>query len=88
MCNSDETLKLSDNVKMETWELQYFAFENRIDFSEDSMYISSKPTSFLWDIGEQNSPRCDAAKRGVPPWAILFAYIFLSKNEIRMKKSS
>ena len=40
MCNSDETLKLSDNVKMETWGLQYFAFENRIDFSEDSMHIS------------------------------------------------
>ena len=22
--------------------------------------------SFSWDIGKQNSPRCDAAKRGVP----------------------
>ena len=22
--------------------------------------------SFLWDIGKQNSPRCDAAKRGAP----------------------
>ena len=30
-------------------------------------------TSFLWDKGKQNSPRCDAAKRGVPSWAILFA---------------
>ena len=29
--------------------------------------------SFLWDIGKQNSPRCDAAKRGVPSRAILFA---------------
>ena len=29
--------------------------------------------SFLWDIGKQNSPRCDAAKRGVPSGAILFA---------------
>ena len=29
--------------------------------------------SLLWDIGKQNSPRCDAAERGVPPGAILFA---------------
>ena len=26
-----------------------------------------------WDIGKQNSPRCDAAERGVPSGAILFA---------------
>ena len=30
-------------------------------------------SSFLWDIGKQKSPRCDAAKRGVPSGAILFA---------------
>ena len=30
--------------------------------------------SFLWDIGKQNSPRCDAAERGVPSGAVLFAY--------------
>ena len=36
--------------------------------------------SFLWDIGKQNSPRCDAAKRGVPSGAILFAdIIFIEK---------
>ena len=36
--------------------------------------------SFLWDIGKQNSPRCDAAKRGVPSGDILFAYmIFIEK---------
>ena len=29
--------------------------------------------SFLWDIGKQNSPRCDAAEHGVPSGAILFA---------------
>ena len=29
--------------------------------------------SFLWDIGKQNSPRCEAAKRGLPSGAILFA---------------
>ena len=29
--------------------------------------------SLLWDIGKHNSPRCDAAERGVPSGAILFA---------------
>ena len=29
--------------------------------------------SFLWNIGKQYSPRCDAAERGVPSGAILFA---------------
>ena len=29
--------------------------------------------SLLWDIGKQNSPRCDAAERGVPSGTILFA---------------
>ena len=29
--------------------------------------------SFLWDIGKQHSPRCDAAESGVPSGAILFA---------------
>ena len=30
--------------------------------------------SLLWHKGKQNSPRCDAAKRGVPSGAILFAW--------------
>ena len=29
--------------------------------------------SFLWDIGKQHSPRCNAAERGIPSGAILFA---------------
>ena len=29
--------------------------------------------SLLWDIGKQHSPRCDAAERGVPSGAIMFA---------------
>ena len=29
--------------------------------------------NFLWDIDKQNSPRCDAAERGVASEAILFA---------------
>ena len=37
-------------------------------------------TSLLWDIDKQNSPRCDAAERGVPSGAILFAKrIFVQK---------
>ena len=28
--------------------------------------------SLLWDIGKQNSPRCDAEECGVPSGAILF----------------
>ena len=39
MCNSDSTLKLNGNVTMETWNLQYFAFENRTTFSDDSKWI-------------------------------------------------
>ena len=36
--------------------------------------------SFLWDMGKQNIPRCEAAKRGVPSGAILFAYMnFIEK---------
>ena len=36
--------------------------------------------SLLWDIGKQNSLRCDAAERGVPSGAILFAKrIFIEK---------
>ena len=36
--------------------------------------------SFLWDIGKQNSPRCNAANVGMPSGAILFAYtIFIRK---------
>ena len=36
--------------------------------------------SFLWDIGKQKSPRCDAAKRSVPSGTIPFADInFIEK---------
>ena len=42
--------------------------------------------SFLWDIGKQKSPRCDAAKRGVPSGTILFAYIIVIKKEIKNEK--
>ena len=42
--------------------------------------------SLLWDIGKQNSPRCDAAERGVPSGAILLLHREISsKNEIKKK---
>ena len=43
--------------------------------------------SFLWDIGNKKSPRCDAAQRGVPSGVILFAVFGISsKNEIKNEK--
>ena len=41
--------------------------------------------SLLWDIDKQYSPRCDAAERGVPFGAIVFAQRISSKNEIKIK---
>ena len=38
--------------------------------------------SLLSDIDKQYSPRCDAAERGVPSGAIMFAYRISSKNVI------
>ena len=43
----------------------------------------------LWDIGKQHSPRCDAAERGVPSGAILFAQRnFIEKSEKNENYSS
>ena len=44
----------------------------------NTLYADEKKThislaSLLWDKGKQNSPRCDAAERGLPSGAILFA---------------
>ena len=38
--------------------------------------------SFVWGLGKQNSPRCDAAKNGIQSWANKIS----SKNEILIKK--
>ena len=40
--------------------------------------------SLLWDIGKEESPRCDAVERGIPSGAILFAQRNSSKNEIKI----
>ena len=43
-------------------------------------FLGLSLASFLWDIGKQNSPRCDVAKGGIPSEAILFAdLIFIEK---------
>ena len=44
------------------------------------MFNSFKPGIPFMDIGKQNSPRCDAAERGVPSGAILFAKRIFIKN--------
>ena len=43
--------------------------------------------SFLWDIGKQYSPRCDATECGIPAVAILFAKRIFIKNFYEMLKS-
>ena len=42
--------------------------------------------SLLWDIGKQNSPRSDAAERGVPSGAVLFAKRIFTKNLFKKLK--
>ena len=41
--------------------------------SEGILFTHISLASNLWDIGKQYSPICDAAERGVPSGAILFA---------------
>ena len=42
--------------------------------------------SFLGDTGKQNSPRCDAAERGVPSGAILFEQRnFIEKRDEKIR---
>ena len=57
--------------KLETFFKIAFFFQN-YNFCEwliqFNPYVYSL-ASFLWDIGKQNSPRWDAAKRGVPSGA-------------------
>ena len=53
-----------------------------------SHYMFHRLPSLLWDIGKQYSPRCDAAERGVPSGAILFAQRnFIEKLDKKIKKT-
>ena len=51
--------------------LQHFYIEKSVFHHNHLTHLSL--ASLLWDIGKQNSPRWDAAERGVPSGAILFA---------------
>ena len=58
-----------------------FFFFVVVVFLANNAFNPYRPASLLWDIGNQNSPRCDAAKRGVRFGAILFVYmIFIEKR--------
>ena len=50
-------------------------------------FINSFKT-FLWDIGKQYSPRYDAAERGVPSGAFLFAERNFIKKWNKILKSN
>ena len=39
----------------------------------------------MWDMGKHHSSRCDAAERGVPSGAILFAQRNFIKNTLNVK---
>ena len=65
----------------------------------EKSFITSKPdvtkfditfirqVFFLWDIGKQNSPRCDAEKRDDRSGAFLFADIFFIEKWNKNEKS-
>ena len=45
-----------------------------MEYEGKELYLTHLSLASLsWGIGKQNSPRCDAAERGVPSGAILFA---------------
>ena len=61
-----------------TFIQKILTFKSRCCVFKVREYISL--ASFLWVIGKQNSPRFDAAKRGVQSGAILLAnIIFIEK---------
>ena len=71
-----------ENLQRRTLRMMQFLREllNYIQTSAANKYMylfcfnPIRPGVFLWDIcSKQNIPRCDAAKRGVPSGAILFA---------------
>ena len=55
-------------------------FERYVKLMKIALSTHLSLASLLWDIGKQNSPRYDAAERGVASGAILFAQrIFIEK---------
>ena len=62
---------LESPERLKDLDLDAFAEELKRQVKTDLTGLSL--VSLLWDIGKQNSPRCDAAERVVPSGAILFA---------------
>ena len=58
---------LNNHIKSVVYRYLANAFLHTVSLTHLSL------ASLLWDIGKQHSPRCDAAERGVPSGAILFA---------------
>ena len=75
--------KLS-NHEPKSVAVQPSSLQNQVGNSEKQILTLSLThlslASLLWDIGKQNSPRCDAAERGVPSGAILFALRIFIEN--------
>ena len=62
---------LESPERLKDLDLDAFAEELKRQVKTDLTRLSL--VSLLWDIGKQNSPRCDAAECGVQSGAILFA---------------
>ena len=77
MCGGGGGIVTNDNCIWSDKSIQVFVILTHLSLA-----------SLLWDIGKQYSPRCDAAERGVPSGAILFAQRISWKNEIKNKNHS
>ena len=71
ICLTDLTLKVRIVVQLNYVFVVHMDKDQTVHGGPCLTHLSL--ASLLWDIGKQNSPRCDAAERGVPPGAILFA---------------
>ena len=70
----DSRLK-SDEFESTNGNSRYLLYTgtNRVCSARNKWLTYISLVSFSWDIGKQKSPRCDAAKRGIPSGAFLFA---------------
>ena len=67
------TRRLISDVEVECFQKKFCTLSILLDTTPEFSLTHLSLASLLWDIGEQNSPRCDATERGVPSGAILFA---------------
>ena len=63
-------MPLQFKLKFSVLKKKYFPFFQNIDCGYIGFPLHTpthlSPASFLWDIGKQHSPRCNAAEPGVP----------------------